>query len=333
MTDVDVTSTKAKAIQNFMLNKINIIAIQAELKQYFNIDFTPLSTFLNSIHRHPGSSNHQGFSGTDLDKKAAEHGVVYPLNKANNNVPNFAGIMAIDSGVCNLAHMEYRLVNGELGKDITYQEGHCHALAINNSTTMSKINTMFIKQEKYKAKGSSLFLDTGTQSYLTNLYKKYNIEPSTHLVTDTHLSKKTYPTNNYFKPDNPFVSDYSKNKKKPDVPHHDPYLTALTRMMTADLKQEYKNQFIDFYNVGEFDENEQQYILTLDDTALINEIMDMKKNIEAEKEAELDEEFSEREKELLLLGVEPSHIEGKNLTELNQLYKFVKGELDGITPE
>lgn len=133
LSDVFETSGKVQGIHNMKVNELEAAGFKEKLEEILGAELELISTDFNSIHRHPGSSARQAFSSTDLSKNRADLGVVFPLEEASGDRSNFAGIMAIDNGVCNVAHYEYRLANGKLDDGgIEYVEGRCAALVANH---------------------------------------------------------------------------------------------------------------------------------------------------------------------------------------------------------
>lgn len=192
MSEVSEISEKLLPIAQIEANKILSTDFLKALQALFNVEFTTMLTALNSIHKHPGSSKHQSFSGTDLDKTTEEHGVVYPIKTATNDVPNFAGIMALDAKVNNTAHYEYRLVNGELGKDIHYQQGRCIAITV-KEPNQSIIEKMLGYEQEIDIK-TSYAIQYAEQhpkvlKYLHDLYLKLNYSPFIQTVRPENLTR------------------------------------------------------------------------------------------------------------------------------------------------
>lgn len=146
MKDVSELSEKLLPIHNMITNQILATNFQSELENIFGLKFDLLSVDVGTIHRHPGSSVSQRFSGTDLDANNTNHGIVFPL-RSGENKPSFSGIMAVDAGTCNVAHYEYRLVNGSYStNDMTYSKGRCLAITLNDTytpPTLSSIQKFF----------------------------------------------------------------------------------------------------------------------------------------------------------------------------------------------
>ena len=132
LKDVSAMSAKVEPLHKAYISKLPLtleIPTVATLKL--------IGSSLHSIHRHPGSHLHQGFSGIDLDTNPGSPGVVFPL-KSGNNVPNFASIMAITEGHCMLAHTEYRLVN-TVNQDVMYTKCRAVGSMVITSRPLSKI--------------------------------------------------------------------------------------------------------------------------------------------------------------------------------------------------
>ena len=207
MSDVSVVSEKAVKLHNVIANRITSVEFEAALRTWLGTDIEVTSTDYNSIHRHPGSSKHQSFSGTDLKKDPDNHGIVYPLESGTDK-PNFAGIMAIDSGVCNLAHMEYRVVNGEVYKDLTYQQSRCQAIVINDIDERSLAEQHIgVPYDLYYTKQTVAPISARLLEMLNHEYRRLLplLEHSTILVNEANIAKKEYPKYDYTKVTKPTI--------------------------------------------------------------------------------------------------------------------------------
>lgn len=226
MKDVAELSAKLLPVHNMKVNELLAGNIKTELENYFNVSFQAMSVDVGSIHRHPGSSRHQSFSGTDLAKSPTDHGVVYPLGSASDNKPNFAGIMAIDSGVCNVAHYEYRTANGTLGTDIEYSKGRCCAIIYRDKVTnpLSIVEQMFSTPENNYIKENSSLVSTLDHTILAEMLLKIGFKPFTDTVRPENLTAMPSISFAY----NPFKS-YAKQPikatyKQPCLPGLEPQL-------------------------------------------------------------------------------------------------------------
>ena len=146
MKDVSELSAKLVPLHNMITNQILATSFQSDIQSLFGVQFEPLSVDVGTLHRHPGGSASQRFSGTDLDANETHHGIVFPL-RSGTDKPSFSGILAIDSGECNVAHYEYRLVNGSYDtSDLSYIKGRCLAITQNNTyvaPTLTSIQQFF----------------------------------------------------------------------------------------------------------------------------------------------------------------------------------------------
>lgn len=202
MKDVSDISSQLQPVANKLAGDVLATSFPIDLAAAFNLTFEPLLVPLNTIHRHPGGSAHQGFSGTDLTKNAAEHGVVYPWKVAEADTSNFAGIMAIDAGICNLAHMEYRLVTGTLGTDIHYKQGNCAAFSFitkqqsQAQALLSSESTLSVVQ---KTKGN---IHDSAAATLKQLYSELFslFTPMTDFVFAEHVTARAYTHVTYRSP-------------------------------------------------------------------------------------------------------------------------------------
>lgn len=135
MKDVSELSEKLAPLHNMITNQILATSFKSDLETLFGVPFEPISVDVGTLHRHPGSSYSQRFSGTDLDANTTNHGIVFPL-KSGVDKPSFSGILAVDGTECNVAHYEYRLVNGAYEtNDMTYTKGRCLAITLNDTYT------------------------------------------------------------------------------------------------------------------------------------------------------------------------------------------------------
>lgn len=149
-------------------------------------------------------------------KSATNHGIVYPLETANET-PSFSAIIAIDSGVCNLAHMEYRIANGTLGTDIHYEQGRCEAIVIRETPTISMVERMLgITEAAFYTKSVNSALDTTFVTLLSNIFRAITNEidfTSTILVRPENVTAKQFT-----KHDNPDTNNTAKPKATTTVP-------------------------------------------------------------------------------------------------------------------
>lgn len=216
MSDVVTVSEKAAKLHHTIANRINNTSFATMLEQLLRTSIEVTSTDYNSIHRHPGSSKHQSFSSTDLKKDPDNHGIVYSLESGTEK-PNFAGIMAIDSGVCNLAHMEYRVVNGKVYKDLTYKQSRCHAIVLNDIDNRSMVEQLLgAPHTDYYLKTVESAVSEQLTDSLLHGYKQLlpHLTHATILVNETNIAKKEYPKYDYSKVINSAI-------KKPNTSNDD----------------------------------------------------------------------------------------------------------------
>lgn len=193
MSDVSDTSDKVLPLHNHIIQDLLSTDLITQLEERLGIKVKLISQHLGSIHRHPGSSAHQGFSGTDYGKNPDSHGIVYPFQTAKLDA-SFAGIMAIDSGICNLAHNEYRVATGELGVDMTYTKGRCLAIVIDDLTKASVAEMILGKHIKtHYTKENNSVVSSTIEQFLVNWYKevlKY-LTPNTLAINSEYITKKS----------------------------------------------------------------------------------------------------------------------------------------------
>ena len=229
MKDVSELSAKIEPIHNMITNQILATDFKASLETLFGVQFEALSVDVGTLHRHPGSSYSQRFSGTDLDANKTHHGIVFPL-KSGVDKPSFSGILAIDGGECNVAHYEYRVVNGSYDtNDMTYVKGRCLAIT-NNDTfvppTLSSIQKFFGVQPatpSIKIKEDNNIIPAQTIAALDSLISMLPT-PNTQLVRSENVKVKvhTYTASTYWgggwnKPSE-LTKPYQLNYKAYDYP-------------------------------------------------------------------------------------------------------------------
>ena len=202
MKDVSDLSTKLTPLHNMISNQILATDFQARLEAIFGLSFEPLSVDVGTIHRHPGSSYSQRFSGTDLDANETHHGIVFPL-RSGVDKPSFSGILAIDSTECNVAHYEYRIVNGSYdAKDLSYVKGRCLAITENNTyvaPTLTAVQRFFgqtITTPVLKTKEDSSLIPLDVIRQLEGLISILP-DPNTQCVRPEHVKVKPYVSTIY----------------------------------------------------------------------------------------------------------------------------------------
>ncbi len=197
MKDVQSVSEKLEKVHNVQVTKLlkDKKLIKA-VETIFNCEFEPLSVNLGTVHRHPGRGNNESFSGTDLDTNPESHGIVFPFKQANNT-PSFSSIVTINKKVCKQSHSEYRVVNGKLNKDITYEEGRSCSIVVkdkeNKMSEVEKVLTMGKERNTvvYTKDKNSLINDYCAEQ-LALVYENL-ISPMTQFVLPHNLKVKTIP--------------------------------------------------------------------------------------------------------------------------------------------
>lgn len=201
LPDVIEVSNKVLPLHNMKVNQLKTSGVIAKIEEYFNCEFQLSSQAYGSIHRHPGSRNSQRFSSTDLCKTASEPGVVYPFHKANNT-PNFAGIMTLDRGECNVARYEYRVASGELGKDLKYLQGGCTAIIVDDLEREDSVVERMLKMTSQQHYSLQSKTDAPIIDDLVELFKDIDFSPSTDAISDTHVVTGWEHTKSLFAPSN-----------------------------------------------------------------------------------------------------------------------------------
>ena len=198
MKDVSELSAKLVPLHNMISNQILATDFQTTLEEIFGITFEPISVDVGTLHRHPGSSYSQRFSGTDLDANETHHGIVFPL-RSGVDKPSFSGILAIDSAECNVAHYEYRLVNGSYDtKDLTYVKGRCLAITQNNTyvapelTAIQRFFGQTVQSAPLKTKADSSLVPQDLIDQLESLISILP-DPNIQCVRPENVKTKVYP--------------------------------------------------------------------------------------------------------------------------------------------
>ena len=306
MKDVGEISAKVLPIHNMKVGEILKSDFIKYIELYFGVTFEKLSVDVGSIHKHPGSSKHQSFSGTDLCTTPADHGVVYPFGTCDNDKPNFAGIMALDSKVCNVAHYEYRTANGTLGTDISYTKGRCLAIMVNDKAdTRSAVEKLFKAEpeEEFKIKENYSIVDDDSITYLAKVFKDLNFKPFTDTVSATNLVETktvyqgTFDWTNY---KNKTKSTQKTKTGKPTAFDLNKLNTINTDILLAHLKE------LDLYYYDRIEEAEYEGMTKQD---IIDNIIEMYILITEEENEVLESinyELDKMKEDLISYGVAPS---------------------------
>ena len=252
MSDVSEISAKLAPLHNMITNQIMSSSFPQALSDLFQLQFEPLSVDVGTLHRHPGSSHSQRFSGTDLDANSTNHGIVFPL-KSGINKPSFSGILAIDAGECNVAHYEYRLVNGSYDtSDLSYVKGRCIALTLNDTyvpPVISDLEKFFgasTPSVPYKTKSDSSLLSQDQIEQLTSLINLLPV-PNTQCIRPENVKLKKHSFPNYITPHEPYKLDLDRVEYGHSILaanlirhyefHNLPYVkTAIYSLSVPDLK-------------------------------------------------------------------------------------------------
>jgi len=240
LKDVKEYSEKLEPVHHMKVNQLLATGIKEQLEEAIGVPLEMQHSDINSIHRHPGSSTSQRFSGTDLTKTATEPGVVFPL-ASGNETANFAGIMAIDSGTNNVAHYEYRTATGVLGTDIEYTKGRCAAIVIAPDSSISAIERLMGITEV----SSYACYDSCSHSPIISkihgigrsLYLEHAFEAFTDSVVSDHLTAKAISYGHYYGGYG-YSGTTSYSDKYRDFPyryHSKEELTGLTTMVLNDF--------------------------------------------------------------------------------------------------
>ena len=210
LKDVGPVSEKVMPLHNMKVNELLALEIDKKISAIFEnkLEFEAMSVNFGTLHRHPGGSAHQSFSTTDLNinVKTEAHalGVVFPLADAEDDKPSFSAIIALDGGsvysggyysnfeskakkTANLAHCEYRTVNGKIQTGLNYEKNRCVAFNVMPSEQPSYVEKMFGSKPvrksvvKYSNTENNLFLP---EEKLLEIFEEVEQtwEASTHCV-------------------------------------------------------------------------------------------------------------------------------------------------------
>lgn len=306
MKDVAEISAKVLPIHNMKVAEILKSSFFKNISDYFGVHFEKMSVDVGSIHKHPGSSKHQSFSGTDLCTTPADHGVVYPFGTCDNDKPNFAGIMALDSKVCNVAHYEYRTANGTLGKDMTYTKGRCLAIMLNDKIDNRSIVEKMFKteaEEEFKIKENNSAVDEDGIIHILGFFKELNFKPFTDTVSATNLVETKVSYQGIFDW-GPFKS---KNKTTIKPSHKKPIAFDLNKLSTISIDILITHlKELDMYYYEKIDEEDYK---DLTKQEVIDNILEMYILITEEENEVLESinyELDKMKEDLISYGVAPS---------------------------
>lgn len=334
LKDVIDISAKVQPLHNMKVNELQASGLISRLEDLLGITFDQSSVPFNSIHRHPGSRKHQSFSGTDLCKDPAEPGVVYPIKTADNDMPNFAGIMTIDSGICNIAHYEYRTVNGTLGKDIEYTEGGCSALItehINENSEVQNILQVPSIDPNYAVINETVH--TGIVDSIHQLFEQTQYQPSTDAINPANVKTKvrtSYTGTSLFKSDTTQIDKQLKDYEKLTLHLEDKVLekfsTETLIKKIGELSDAYYGKDTNMFSAG--------YEQSLKDTTkeeLINEYGFLRDCIvdeytEAQKETIVQDPMDTIINDLASYGVDKSVLLSTPPTKLKEWHHTLTGE-------
>ena len=327
MSDVVTVSEKAAKLHHTIANRINSTSFATMLEQLLRTSIEVTSTDYNSIHRHPGSSKHQSFSSTDLKKDPDNHGIVYSLESGTDK-PNFAGIMAIDSGVCNLAHMEYRVVNGEVYKDLTYQQSRCQAIIINDIDERSLAEQYIgVAHEPYYTKHTVAPICTNLLDMLDYEYRRLLplLEHSTILINADNVTKKEYTKFEHYKVTNPITT-------KPDTSKDD--VAQASKLMLEDKSLHLMSAKALRKHLMQMDKLVYPELLGLEDYTDLTkddlieaikdgyaDLIDIIEDVVKETDDETSYELDAKAKELLGIGVSQQDLFSADKTQIDKWYQ------------
>lgn len=235
MSDVSDASDELLPLHEHVMQELLNSSLITDLSARLGIKVDLISQHLGSIHRHPGSSHSQSFSGTDYGKNPDAHGIVYPFQTAKLDA-SFAGIMAIDSGICKLAHNEYRVATGELGVDMTYVKGRCLAIVIDDLTKVSTIESILGKVvASHYIKASNSVVSDNIEQILVAWFKEVLklFTPNTLAINPDFVTKKpgyAYTPYSYYGKAATVIDGTTKEPESKDLLPFTKGLNELNRM-------------------------------------------------------------------------------------------------------
>jgi hypothetical protein len=201
LTDVESQSDALAPVHTMQVQKlINELKVNESIRKIIPEEFEMnlISTSLNSIHKHPGGSMHQAFSGMDLNTSHTYNtGIVFPLAEAKEQ-SNFAGIMAHDGSDNRIARFEYRIANGEVTQaddsEIVYKKGRCMCY-VKGVEQSSKIEKMIGIKDKDISYSKYYEIPTTIENCeifnaIRNLWDNLDFEPFTQFVIPSNVANK-----------------------------------------------------------------------------------------------------------------------------------------------
>ncbi len=272
MKDVHAMSEKLRPVHNAQVAKLLKTNLQDRLEVLFKCEFEPVSVNLCNIHRHPGSSNRQGFSGTDLDTNPKEHGIVYPFKKAKDT-PSFASIMAVDNGVCNFAHSEYRIANGELDKDLQYVQNRSCAI-VNEIPAQSGIEQLLSGKSSLtiRVREKQSLINDGLIEQLSK-HLATSVKPLTQFVIPTNVTKKKRV---------PILAPIGKHPYKAPAKVKKEELVVYSKEDLSDIPREQLLEILvevdDFFDLDSTEDDYEDF----DDSTIIDSIVEGYAEVEVE---------------------------------------------------
>ena len=279
LSDVGVLSDKIVPIANMKTNElIDNYKLKSKIEELFgnSLQFEEVLVNLGTMHKHPGSSTHQNFSQTDLNKTVKTEkdalGIVYPFKTAEDDKPSFSAIIAVDNHLgkkANLAHCEYRIANGNIEEEIVYEKNRCIAYSIEKDNYPSTIESLFGKKPEKRTfvkynntESQTNNIDDALEKIFSELYSNWSA--STDAVLEQNLKKKVfekkqaiglnnYPYNNVRFPNKSLFHDEYEDQwtdyfKSESFNNRESSLQSSSNELKIDSEKEKETDVKDFYH-------------------------------------------------------------------------------------
>jgi len=248
LKDVGAISNKVIPLNNIKINEILNSTFQQDIEKLFNLKFEPIAVNISSCHRHPGSAEHQSFSGTDLSTNKKDIGIVFPFESAKENKPNFAAIVGIDqNNLMKIAHCEYRTANGTINKDLKYIKHKCTSIITRDNKKVSDINKIFGDESfvKHYAKYNNT-REHEIINQLAMIFKNIKFEASTDAIIEDNIKlRKSFQTTNNNKMLNLFSNSPEVSKEEYKKAKHDLEKYKNFKILTDDELNNYSTLELD----------------------------------------------------------------------------------------
>ena len=327
LVDVEKASQESQQLADATANTLVGSQFGETIKSIFpNVQW--LSVSMNTCHVHPGQLS--SFSGTDYDKNPNNAGIVFPLQKANNQ-SSFSSILCHDNNdVVKLVRTEYRNATSDENQ-ITYSHGSCFTHVQGYSRQLRLLQQIFANKQSIDY--SSYIHVDGYVNHENNeiIQKITDAFDALDFVADTsHVKAEnivyTKPVTKVIHPKQEPKVTFGKNSKKKS-----------RDISTLDLKTE--SLFSDdplYSNYDKVAHMQEECILAGFAASQVyswpfqklqqfyNSIKPINDMITSSKDMSIEELI----KELLENYIDPSEIKGKSVAELQEMYDELMDDLN-----